>query len=311
MTAALNRFISRSANRCQPFFQLLKKGTTFKWDDSCVAAFENLKKYLSSPMILSNPVPAEPLFLYLAVSERAVSAVLIRIKDTVQCPVYYTSKTMTEAETRYLPSEKVGLALVTAAKKLPQYFQVHTIYVVMQFPVQAMFQMSDFIGQISKWGAKIGTLDVKYLPKTAIKGQILANFVAEFTPALEHKELNKTAFQEDSPENSRWWKIYVDGASNAKGSGTGVVIITPNETVIEQSIRLDFKASNNEAEYEAVLAGLNSAKTLGAKNLIVHYDSLLIASEINGEYMARDERMAAYVLKVQQTITNFNTVQVE
>ena len=122
MTAALNRFISRSADRCQPFFQLLKKGTTFKWDDSCVAAFKDLKRYLSSPLLLSNPTPVEPLILYLAVSEWAVSVVLIRIKDTVQCPMYYTSKTMTKVETRYLPLEKVGLALVTAAKKLPQYF---------------------------------------------------------------------------------------------------------------------------------------------------------------------------------------------
>ena len=119
MIAALNRFISRSADRCQPFFQLLKKGTTFKWDDNCISAFEDLKMYLSSPLLLSNPVPGEPFFLYLAVSQRAVSAVIIRIKDTVQCPVYYTSKTMTEAETRYLPLEKVGLALITAAKKLP------------------------------------------------------------------------------------------------------------------------------------------------------------------------------------------------
>ena len=69
MTAALNRFISRSADRCQPFFQLLKKGTNFKWDDDCVSAFEDLKKYLSSSLLLSNPTPGEPLFLYLAVSE--------------------------------------------------------------------------------------------------------------------------------------------------------------------------------------------------------------------------------------------------
>ena len=77
MTAALSRFISRSADRCQPFFQLLKKSTTFKWDDICVSAFEDLKKYLSSSLLLSNPTPGEPLFLYLAVSDRAVSAVLI------------------------------------------------------------------------------------------------------------------------------------------------------------------------------------------------------------------------------------------
>ena len=90
----------------------------------------------------------------------------------------------------------------------------------------------------------------------------------------------------------------MDGASNAKGSRTGVVIIISNDTIIERSIRIDFKASNNEAEYEAVLAGLNSTKTLGAKNLIIHCDSLLIASQINGEYMARDKRMATYLLKI-------------
>ena len=119
---------------------------------------------------MSSPEPAKPLFLYLAVSERAVSAVLIRIKDTVQYPVYYTSKTMKEAKTHYLPLKKVGLELVTTAKKLPQYFQAHTIYMVMQYPVQAMFQKSNFTGRISKWSVKIGTLDMKYLPRMAIKG---------------------------------------------------------------------------------------------------------------------------------------------
>jgi ribonuclease HI len=311
MTAALSRFISRSADRCQPFFQLLKKSTTFKWDDRCISAFEDLKKYLSSSLLLSNPTSGEPLFLYLAVSDRAVSAVLIRIKDTVQCPVYYASKTMTEAETRYPPLEKVGLALVTAANKLPQYFQAHTIYVVTQYPIQAMFHKADFTGRIWKWGAKISALGVKYLPRTAIKGQVLADFVAEFTPTSERKNIGETTPQEDSPERTGWWKVYVDGASNAKGSGTGVVIITPDETVIEQSIRLDFKTSNNEAEYEAVLAGLKSAKTLGARRLIVYCDSLLVASQINGEYMARDERMAAYLLKVQTAMPDFEIVRVE
>jgi ribonuclease HI len=103
-------------------------------------------------------------------------------------------------------------------------------------------------------------------------------------------------------ENTRGWGFQCQGIrdrschNNARRDG------------IEQSIRLDFKESNNKAEYEAVLAGLNSAKTLGAKNLIVHCDSLLIASQINGEYMAQYERMAAYLLKVQQTMTNFSTV---
>jgi ribonuclease HI len=96
-----------------------------------------------------------------------------------------------------------------------------------------------------------------------------------------------------------------------KGQEPGVVIITPDETVIEQSIHLDFKTSNNEAEYEAVLAGLKSAKTLGARHLIVYCDSLLVASQINGKYMARDERMAAYLLKVQTAMLDFEIVRVE
>uniref|UniRef100_A0A2N9ESA7 RNase H type-1 domain-containing protein n=1 Tax=Fagus sylvatica TaxID=28930 RepID=A0A2N9ESA7_FAGSY len=282
MTAALSRFISRSADRCQPFFQLLKKSTIFKWDDRCVSAFEDLKKYLSSSLLLSNPTSGEPLFLYLAVSDRAVSAVLIRIKDTVQCPVYYASKTMTEAETRYPPLEKVGLALVTAANKLPQYFQAHTIYVVTQYPIQAMFHKADFTGRIWKWGAKISALGVKYLPRTAIKGQVLADFVAEFTPTSKRKNIGETTPQEDSPERTGWWKVYVDGAFQRQ-----------------------------RAEYEAVLAGLKSAKTLGARRLIVYCDSLLVASQINGEYMARDERMAAYLLKVQTAMPDFEIVRVE
>jgi ribonuclease HI len=209
------------------------------------------------------------------------------------------------------PLEKVGLALITAANKLPQYFQAHTVYVVTQYPIQAMFNKADFTGRIWKWGAKISALGVKYLPRTAIKGQVLADFVAEFAPTSEQKNIGETTPQEDSPECTGWWKVYVDGASNAKGSGTGMVIITPNETVIEQSIRLDFKTSNNEAEYEAVLAGLRSAKTLGVRRLIVYCDSLLVASQINEEYMARDERMAAYLLKVQTAMPDFEIVRVE
>ena len=128
---------------------------------------------------------------------------------------------------------------------------------------------------------------------------MLADFVAKFAPTSEQKNIGETTPQEDSPKRTGWWKVYVDGASNAKGSGTRVVIITPDETVIEQSIRLDFKTSNNKAEYEAVLAGLQSAKILGARRLI------------NGQYMARDERMAAYLLKVQMAMPDFEIVRVE
>ena len=91
--AALNRFISRSSDKCRPFFNLVKKATDFLWTEECEAALADLKKYLTTTPVLSNPVPGEELFLYLAVSEHAVSAVLIREEKGEQKAVYYVSKT--------------------------------------------------------------------------------------------------------------------------------------------------------------------------------------------------------------------------
>ena len=87
---------------------------------------------------------------------------------------------MTEAESRYLPLEKAALALIRAAKKLPQYFQATTVTVLTDLPLKALLQCSDFSGRITRWGVQLGSLGVEYKPRTSIKGQVLADFVAEF-----------------------------------------------------------------------------------------------------------------------------------
>ena len=125
--AALSRFISRASDKCQPFFQVLKKA--FQWDAKCEEVFTTLKTYLSSPPILVSPIEGELLTLYLAVSDFSTSAVLVRDKERVQHPVYYYSRALRGAEERYLRMEKLILALVTAARKLHPYFQAHTIEV--------------------------------------------------------------------------------------------------------------------------------------------------------------------------------------
>ena len=117
MLAALNRFISKFSDRCRPFYQLLKKWKGFQWDDECEKAFQDLKEYLVQAPMLSAPEPGEELFMYLSVSEHAVSAVLLRDQG-VQQVVYYINKTLVDAETRYLPLEKLVLALIHATRKL-------------------------------------------------------------------------------------------------------------------------------------------------------------------------------------------------
>ena len=118
--AALSRFVSRASDKCQPFFQVLKKA--FQWDTKCEKAFSALKTYLSSPPILVSPVEGELLTLYLAVSDSSTSDVLVRDKERVQHPVYYCIRALRGAEERYPRMEKLILALETAARKLRPYF---------------------------------------------------------------------------------------------------------------------------------------------------------------------------------------------
>ena len=133
MTAALNCFISRSVDRCIPFFLLLHKWKGFEWIEECAVAFQQLKEYVSRPPIMSSPEVDEVLFAYLAVASHAVSFVLIREDSGVQRPVYYVSKSLHEAEVRYLSLEKAILAVVHATRKLPHYFQAHTVVVLLSY----------------------------------------------------------------------------------------------------------------------------------------------------------------------------------
>ena len=112
MIAALNRFISRSVDRCKPFFLLLHKWKGFEWAEECAVAFQQLKEYLSRPPIMSSSEVDKILFAFLAVASYAVSFVLIRKGSGIQRPVYYVSKSLHEAEVRYLSLEKAILAVV-------------------------------------------------------------------------------------------------------------------------------------------------------------------------------------------------------
>ena len=121
MTTTLNQFISRSVDRCRPFFLLPHKWKRFEWTEESAVTFQQLKEYLSQ--IMSSPKVDEVLFAYLAIAFYVISFVLIRVDSGIQRPVYYVSKSLHEVELRYLPLEKAILAVMHATKKLPHYFQ--------------------------------------------------------------------------------------------------------------------------------------------------------------------------------------------
>ena len=131
---ALNRFVSRATDKCLPFFKTLKQA--FAWTDECEIAFQELKHYLSNPPLLSPSKQGESLYLYLAVSETAVSAALINEEDKKQLPVYYVSQAFQGAEFSYPRIEKIVFALIVASRKLRQYFQANPILVMTDQPIK-------------------------------------------------------------------------------------------------------------------------------------------------------------------------------
>ena len=113
-------------------------------------AFQQLKEYLSQPPIMSSPMVDEVLFAYLAIASYAINYVLIRVDSGIQRSVYYVSNSLHEAEVHYLPLEKAILAVVHATRKLPHYFQAHTVVVLTQLLLKSILRSMDYTGRIAK-----------------------------------------------------------------------------------------------------------------------------------------------------------------
>ena len=127
----------------------------------------------------------------------------------------------------------------------------------------------------------LGAFDIKYMPRTSIKGQVLADLVAEFTEPLveivaKERNMDGKLVEVISTPGPPCWKVYVDGATNQKGSGVGLVLISPKKTIIEKSLRLGFSATNNEAEYEALLQGTAMVQKMGGNAVEMFSDSRLV-----------------------------------
>ena len=198
---------------------LVNKWKGFEWTEECATAFQQLKDYLAQPPIMSSPEPEEVLFAYIAVAPYAVSLVLIRVDCGVQQPVYYVSKSLYEAEVHYLPLEKAILAVVLGTCKLPHYFQAHTVVVLTQLPLKTILRSANYTGRVAMWGTILGVFDIKYMPHTSIKGQVLGDLVAEFTePQIEELQLAGNMDEKLVGTISHYrlptWEVYVDRASN-------------------------------------------------------------------------------------------------
>ncbi|XP_076905911.1 uncharacterized protein LOC143561821 [Bidens hawaiensis] len=270
------------------------KKAQFRWTPEAEQAFQEVKKCLMELPTLTAPHAGEPLTLYLSASDIAVGATLLTGRKNFQTPIYYVSRTLSDSETRYSMLEKLVLALVYAARRLHRYFQGHPINVLTGYKLKNVLSKPELSGRLAKWAIELGEHSIEYKPRPEIKGQVLADFVTE---APQHKEQECLIEQQPQapPEQRQVWSLFTDGASSSEGSGAGLRLVNPEGHEFTYAIKLDFKSTNNEVEYEAFLAGLRIAKKIGVKHLEARVDSMLIAGQINGTCEAINDVMASYL----------------
>ncbi|XP_027362525.1 uncharacterized protein LOC113870124 [Abrus precatorius] len=291
--AALARFLPIMAERSRPFIELLKKSQKFVWSNECEVAFVQYKSMLAAPPVLTKLKLEQEMIVYLAVSDNAISSVLLQ-EIFEPTHVYFISRTLQGPESRYQLMEKVVLALLHTARQLRHYFQSHKMVVRTDCPMVKILRKPKLAGRLVAWTIELSQFDIHFENRHPLKAQVLADFVNEFTAQKQPM--------------SDMWNLHIDGSSNRLSSGAGVILEGPNTVTIEQFIRFGFKASNNQAEYKALLAGLRLAKEMGVKRITGWSDSKIVAEQVNDTYQVKDSVMLQYYQEFKRMTDEFDEI---
>nr|GEX43440.1 reverse transcriptase domain-containing protein [Tanacetum cinerariifolium] len=263
-------------------------------------AFKEMKQSIAELPMLTAPKEKEELIIYLAAAKGAISAVLMTERDGKQVPIYFVSRALQGPEVNYTLMEKLILALVSASKRLKRYFKAHTIVVITDQPIKQLLSNPEVTGRLLKWRFELREHDIEYQPRTSVKGQILADFIME-----RPKDGTSDTPMEDMEELLDPWILFTDGSSCVDGSGAGLIIMNPEWMEFTYALRFRFNATNNEAEYEALIAGLQIASQMGIQNLQANVDSKLVANQVNEIYIAKESSMVRYLEKVKILASTF------
>ncbi|GLU07027.1 hypothetical protein SLE2022_240070 [Rubroshorea leprosula] len=306
----LRRFISNLAGKTRVFSPLLKlkSEADFKWERHHQTAFEEIKHYLSKPPVLVPPLRGKPLILYISTANESVGCLLAQENSKKQeQAVYYLSRSLSQTEVKYSSVEKLCLALFFAAIKLRHYLLYSEVYVISKTDViKYMLSRPLLRGRIGKWVLALSEFNLKYMPQKAVKGQALADFLADH-PCLEVEADEEKGINLFSISLVPW-KLIFDGSSTDSMSGAGIVIISPAGLKTQMSFQLDFNCTNNQAEYEALIIGLEVLVELKVPMVEIIGDSQLILKQLEGEYKCTSLSLAPYFALAVQLLEEFDDV---
>ncbi|BFG30001.1 hypothetical protein CerSpe_162750 [Prunus speciosa] len=263
------------------------------------------------------PIPGLPLKLYFAATNTAVGALLAQDDhEGEESPIYYVSRQLRGAETRYPKTELLCLALVYAAQRLRHYFLAHKLQLVVKSdPVRYLLTRPVLSGRLARWLQQLSEFDITCMTPKAIKGQAVIDMLA-LCPEVEESTLSEEVLGE-LPEvvavvtEEEPWTLYFDGSSMSKGGGAGVVLINPEGQATALLFKLNFPCTNNTAEYEAFIMGMSTAREMGVEKIKIIGDSNLVLSQLQGNFAVKEATLAPYRTTAEKIISSFKQVVME
>jgi ribonuclease HI len=291
--AALSRFILHLGRALVP---PLKEGRALHLDSRGPK-----KPSETNAPILVPPAAGKNLLIYVAATTQVVSAaVVVERREEghallIQRLVYFISEVLSETKIRYPQIQKLMYAVILTRRKLRHYFESHPVTVVSSFPLGEIIQCREASGRIAKWAVELMGETLSSAPRKAIKSQVLADFLAEWVDTQ----------LPTPPIQAELWTMYFDGSLMKIGTGDGLLFISPLGKHVRYVIRLHFPASNNVAEYEALVNGLHIAVELGVRRLDARDDSQLVIDQVMKNSHCRDQKMEAYCDEVRRLEDKF------
>ncbi|XP_020417993.1 uncharacterized protein LOC109948703 [Prunus persica] len=292
----------------------------FKWEEQHQQFFEEIKHYLSNPPVLSPPKRGRPLKLYVSASEVSIGSLLVQDnKEGKEQAVYNLSRTLTGVERKYSAIERLCLALYFTAVKLRHYMLPFTIHIIAKTDlIKYMLTRPMLRSRIEKWTLALAEFAFRYVPQKAVKRQAIADFLADHLgEEIENMDsldianadlLTRVHTCLNNPIYSVYltpWKLYFDGSKTDVASGAGIILEEPLGIRHCYSFQLDFHYTNNRAEYEALIIGLEMLVELGIQSVEILGDSMLVLKQIAGEYKCLSPSLAICLVAARNLLTEF------
>ena len=310
----IRRFMLGLALVTSGLSKLLKKGTEFTQGTEQQETFQRIQQIMNHLATLQAPICGRPLLLYLALNSQAIKALLAQEdNDENEQPVYYVSRTLKDAKTRYPRIEKAYLVVIYVSQRLKRYFSAHQILLVNKSHlIKALLHQPLLTGKIAQWLVLLSQYDIGLRTLEAIKSQAIVDLLAQF-PGEEESSLNEEILGEVPVAEipGKKWTMRFDGSATTTSNGMGVVLSCEDGDTIPLSFKLGFSCSSNAAKYQAYLTRLTVALSIGVKHMRVLGDSNLVVSQVKGDFAIREQSLVAYRTWAQRLEQEFKTFSIE